>query len=134
MTQMEAVVDLLRKKGRVSIDDMENTLQIEKHQIQVLISIINRKNTGKWSAIQIHRTGKKGNSSYELQDGQTDDSVFFKTMRRLSNGTIKAVRNYRKIGNIAMVETLEREERARISAQLENDKSQLAHQIANAIR
>lgn len=128
-TQMEAIVDLLRKHGRQHIDDMENILKIDRNQLQGLISKINHRHTGKWSSIQIHRTGKKGNSSYELQDGNTDFHVVKKTMNRHGKSIIKHGRNFQEISTLAMVNAQDINERRRIAAEMAAERNQLRQQI-----
>lgn len=130
ITQSEAIVDLLRRHGRQHIDDMEKMLKIDKNQLQGLISKINHRHRGKWASIQIHRTGKKGNSSYELQDGGTDFHVVKKTMSRHGKSIIKHGKTYQEISTLAMVNTQDINERRRIAAEMAAERNQLRQEIA----
>lgn len=128
VTQQEAIVDLLRVEGRLPLDIMERTLHMDRKIIQVGISGINAKST--ITGIQILRLGKKGNSSYEIEDQNTDKTTVFNNMGRHSKSTIKHLKAYRSIGQIALTNANSLAQRQQIVKQINAEKAAMIAKIA----
>lgn len=129
MTQKEQIVDLLLANGnKMNVAEMERQLKIDCRQIQTHISGINHNRT-KWNTIQIHRTGKNGNSSYEIQNSVTPLDVVLHTQDREATTAIKLIANHRDITLKTIANTQNQRLRQELVAQLSARQSAMIRKV-----
>lgn len=131
MTQKEQIIDLLKKHTKMPLADMEVMLNIDGKTIQTQISMINH-SRNKFQSIRIHRTGKNGNSNYEIQDGNTRMDVVYGSMDKTRKKSINALFLYRDYGLLAVANAQSQALRNQIVKDINARKNILLQQISVA--
>lgn len=129
LTQKDRIVDILKSYTKMSLEDMEVQLGIDGPTIQTQISGINH-DRKKFQTVRIHRTGKKGNSFYEIQDQNTPTHVIYGTMDRKTRTVIKGLGLYRDVSLMAVANAPTQALRAQLVKDLTAHKQAMMQKIA----